>query len=208
MQGTDTHWSVSIDPSTGSQDELFVSGNRVVWFNGLDPACKVVKISYTMESNILQAFWCQFELAREEEDNGGDQGTCSHMYIPHSSHTCTHSCTCHPHTYTHTHMPHPTYSHTCPHMHSCLHSYITSSNIIVKDTKNEEEEDIETVRGVCVREQESITLFLQTGAVHYVSLPFQVTTLYYTAFSERFPFGVDSCTLYYIDCLVCTMMLW
>ena len=116
MQGAAAHWSVSIDPSTGSHDKLFVSGNRVVWFNGLDPSSKAVKISYTMETNILQAFWCQFEIARNEKEDGGYKGTCLHIHRGYEG-TCSHN------------VIHRGYKGTCSHIHrgyegTCSHNVI------------------------------------------------------------------------------------
>lgn len=50
-------------------------------------------------------------------------------------------------------------------------NFLTLHFVISKDKPSD---DVKTVRGVCVREQEHMTLFLQTGAVYYVSLPFKV----------------------------------
>ena len=54
-------WQVAVDPETGSQDELFVRGNQVVWYCGLTPELKIARVSYSVETTVLQALWCQFE---------------------------------------------------------------------------------------------------------------------------------------------------
>ncbi len=54
-------WQVAVDPETGSQDELFVRGNQVVWYCGLTPELKIARVSYSVETVVLQALWCQFE---------------------------------------------------------------------------------------------------------------------------------------------------
>ncbi len=59
-------WQVAVDPETGSQDELFVRGNQVVWYCGLTPELKIARVSYSVETAVLQALWCQFE------DSSGD----------------------------------------------------------------------------------------------------------------------------------------
>ena len=70
---------------TGSQDELFVCGKRVVWYSGLHPSSRVVKVSYTMETAVLQALWCLFE-------DGDKEGAWCVCFL-----------VCRYHTYTHTH---------------------------------------------------------------------------------------------------------
>ena len=93
------------DPATGCHGELCVSGSRVVWYEGLHPHNRTVRKVYSVESEILQAFWCVF---REE-------GVCS-----------------------------------------------------------SDRED-QLLRCVCVREHSCLTFFMQTGAVHYIPLPFLVS---------------------------------
>ena len=56
-------WAVTEDPTTGCHGELCVSGSRVVWYEGLHPHNRTVRKVYSVESEILQAFWCEF---REE----------------------------------------------------------------------------------------------------------------------------------------------
>ena len=59
-----------------AEQELCVRGNRVVWLEGLNPRVRTVKKVYSVETDILQAFWCQFSRAcwsrwrrpREKED--------------------------------------------------------------------------------------------------------------------------------------------
>ncbi|KAL5463582.1 hypothetical protein EMCRGX_G032493 [Ephydatia muelleri] len=88
-------WSVRKDKATGCTHELFVSGNTVTWFEGIDTANRLVKNLYCVETTALQAYWCQFY----EKGNA-------------------------------------------------------------------------ILRCVCVRESSCLTLFMETGAVHYVPLPF------------------------------------
>ena len=99
-----------MNPSTGSSDELYVSGRRVVWFEGLNPRTRTVKKVYNVDTDVLQAFWCRFRGAKGQKKEAGK-----------------------------------------------------------KDKENED-----GVECVCVRESKCLTLFMQTGAVHYVSLPFLV----------------------------------
>ena len=86
------------DKATGCTHELFVSGNTVTWFEGIDTANRLVKNLYCVETTALQAYWCQFY----EKGNA-------------------------------------------------------------------------ILRCVCVRESSCLTLFMETGAVHYVPLPFLVS---------------------------------
>ncbi len=37
-------WQVAVDPETGSQDELFVRDNQVVWYCGLTPELKIAVV--------------------------------------------------------------------------------------------------------------------------------------------------------------------
>ncbi len=60
-------WQVAVDPETGSQDELFVRGNQVVWYCGLTPELKIARVSYSVETAV-HALWCQFE----ELESSGD----------------------------------------------------------------------------------------------------------------------------------------
>ena len=102
-------WTVTDDPATGCHGELCVSGSCVVWYEGLHPQNRTVGKVYSVESEILQAFWCQF---REE-------GVCS------------------------------------------------------SDGKSRR--GSQSLRCVCVREHSCLTFFMQTGAVHYIPLPFLVS---------------------------------
>ena len=104
-------WAVTEDPTTGCHGELCVSGSRVVWYEGLHPHNRTVRKVYSVESEILQAFWCEF---REE-------GVCS------------------------------------------------------SDGKSRR--GSQSLRCVCVREHSCLTFFMQTGAVHYIPLPFLVSRL-------------------------------
>ncbi len=44
-------------------------GRKVTWFQGLDPATQTIKKVYSVDSPILQAFWCRFP-----EEGGGVRG--------------------------------------------------------------------------------------------------------------------------------------
>ena len=104
---------MSTDPLTGASHELCVHGNRVVWLEGLNPGVRTIKKVYSVETDILQAFWCRFKTRKarstEREDREGDR------------------------------------------------------------------RDEDGLLCLCVREQNCLTLFLQTGAIHYVPLPFLVS---------------------------------
>ena len=72
---------MSVNSFTGSSDELYVSGRRVVWFEGLNPGTRTVKKVYSVDTDVLQAFWCHFRGVRgqtkeagkkEKEDDGVD----------------------------------------------------------------------------------------------------------------------------------------
>ena len=102
-------WLVTEDPATGCHGELCVSGSRVVWYEGLHPHNRTVRKVYSVESEILQAFWCQF---REES---------------------------------------------------------------VSPSGGESRREDQSLRCVCVREHSCLTFFMQTGAVHYIPLPFLVS---------------------------------
>ncbi len=65
---------MAIDPETGSQDELFVRGNQVVWYCGLTPELKIARVSYSVETAV-QALWCQFE------DSSGDSEWVGAWYL-------------------------------------------------------------------------------------------------------------------------------
>ena len=68
---TSQHYlSVSADPTTGAVSELCVQGNRVVWLEGLNPQVRTVKKVYSVETEVLQAFWCQFRTRRRSEREG------------------------------------------------------------------------------------------------------------------------------------------
>ncbi len=49
------------NPETDCPEELCVYGNRVIWLNGLVPEIRWERLSYSVETPILQALWCQFE---------------------------------------------------------------------------------------------------------------------------------------------------
>ena len=128
---TQISWSVRTDPLTGANHELCVHGNRVVWLEGLNPGVRTVKKVYSVETDILQVFWCRFRTRKtrsytdKEDREGGREGRKERergdgLYVG-----------------------------------------------------GEREEDGSLC--ICVREQNCLTLFLQTGAVHYVPLPFVVS---------------------------------
>lgn len=100
---------VTEDPASGCHGELCVSGSRVVWYEGLHPHNRTVRKVYSVESEILQAFWCQF---REEG---------------------------------------------------------------VSPSGGKSRREDQSLRCVCVREHSCLTFFMQTGAVHYIPLPFLVS---------------------------------
>lgn len=62
-------WCVGINPESGSRDELVVGDCRVIWYQGLDPSTQTVCKVYTVDTPILQAFWCNFS-----ESEGGAKG--------------------------------------------------------------------------------------------------------------------------------------
>jgi len=99
---------VTEDSITGCYGELCVSGNRVVWYEGLHPHNKTVRKVYSVESEVLQTFWCTFGESVSSSD-GGSSG------------------------------------------------------------------EGHSLRCLCVREHTCLTLFMQTGGVHYVPLPFLVS---------------------------------
>ena len=115
---------MTTDPLTGAAHELCVQGNRVVWLEGLNPAVRAVKKVYSVETDILQAFWCRFRAkkprgAGREECEGDREG---------------------------------------------------------KKEREGAKRSEDGLLSICVREQNCLTLFLQTGAVHYVPLPFLVSS--------------------------------
>jgi len=99
---------VTEDPVTGCYGELCVSGNQVVWYEGLHPHNQTVRKVYSVETEVLQTFWCTFRESVSSND-GGSSG-----------------------------------------------------------------ED-HSLRCVCVREHTCLNLFMQTGGVHYIPLPFLVS---------------------------------
>lgn len=115
---------MTADPLTGAAQELCVRGNRVVWLEGLSPGVRTVKKVYSVETDILQAFWCRFRAKKPRGDGKGD----------------------------------------------------------VEEREERKERDKGAKRSedgllcICVREQNCLTLFLQTGAVHYIPLPFLVSS--------------------------------
>lgn len=120
-----TSWSVTTDPLTGAAHELCVQGNRVVWLEGLNPAVQTVKKVYSVETDIIQAFWCRFRVRKPRSDGKDYEGD--------------------------------------------------------REGRKERESDKRSGDGllcICVREQNCLTLFLQTGAVHYVPLPFLVSNIH------------------------------
>ena len=102
-------WLVTEDQATGCHGYLCVSGSCVVWYEGLHPHNQTVRKVYSVESEILQAFWCQF---REES---------------------------------------------------------------VSPSGGESRREDRSLRCVCVREHSCLTFFMQSGAVHYIPLPFLVS---------------------------------
>ena len=100
---------VTEDPVTGCYGELCVSGNRVVWYEGLHPHNQTVRKVYSVETEVLQTFWCTFRESVFSSD-GGSSG------------------------------------------------------------------EGHSLRCLCVREHTCLTLFMQTGGVHYIPLPFLVST--------------------------------
>ena len=75
----------------------------MIWYEGLHPHNRTLKKVYSVEGEVLQAFWCEFP-------------------------------------------------------------------------RGEKVEEQQLLRCVCVREDSCMTLFMETGAVHYVPLPFLVRT--------------------------------
>ena len=117
---------MTADPLTGAPQELCVLGNRVVWLEGLNPGVRTVKKVYSVETDIVQAFWCRFRAKKPRSDRKDGAG------------------------------------------------------------EREEWKEREGVKRsedgllcICVREQNCLTLFLQTGAVHYVPLPFIVSSVHH-----------------------------
>lgn len=102
-------WMVTEDSASGCHGNLCVSGSRVVWYEGLHPYNRTVRKVYSVESEILQAFWCQF------------------------------------------------------------------SKESVSPSGGESRRGDQSLRCVCVREHSCLTFFMQTGAVHYIPLPFLVS---------------------------------
>ena len=102
-------WMVTEDSASGCHGNLCVSGSRVVWYEGLHPHNRTVRKVYSVESEILQAFWCQF------------------------------------------------------------------SKESVSPSGGESRRGDQSLRCVCVREHSCLTFFMQTGAVHYIPLPFLVS---------------------------------
>ena len=101
----------------------------MVWLEGLNPAVRTVKKVYSVETEILQAFWCRFRSKNSDKDRG---------------------------------------------RRSTPHGDIDGGD----SGREKTERDVDS-RGlvcICVREQSCLTLFLQTGAVHYVPLPFPVSS--------------------------------
>ena len=99
---------VTEDPVTGCYGELCVSGNQVVWCEGLHPHNQTVRKVYSVKTEVLQTFWCTFSESMSSND-GGSSG------------------------------------------------------------------EGHSLRCVCVREHTCLTLFMQTGGVHYIPLPFLVS---------------------------------
>ena len=95
---------VTEDPITGCYGELCVSGKQVVLYEGLHPHNKTVGKVYSVETEVLQAFWFTFS---ESDESLSGEG---------------HSLRC-----------------------------------------------------LCLREHTCLTLFMQTGGVHYIPLPFLVS---------------------------------
>ena len=60
QQQQQVSWQVCENPDSGSLDELCVSGNHVIWTEGLDPSCRRVVKSYSMDGPVLQALCCSF----------------------------------------------------------------------------------------------------------------------------------------------------
>ena len=116
---------MAADPLTGAAQELCVRGNRVVWLEGLNPGVRAVKKVYSVETDILQAFWCRFRATRKPCSSGGGEKDGDRGEIDQG--------------------------------------------------KEGAKRSGEGVLCICVREQSCLTLFLQTGAVHYVPLPFLVS---------------------------------
>jgi hypothetical protein len=103
----------------------------VVWLEGLNPGVRAVKKVYSVETDIIQAFWCRFrKVAKKPRSDGKDDEE--------------------------------------------------GEREEGKERRREEGEGDrrsgEGVLCICVREQNCLTLFLQTGAVHYVPLPFLVSS--------------------------------
>ena len=42
----------------------------MVWLEGLNPAVRTVKKVYSVETEILQAFWCRFRSKNSDKDRG------------------------------------------------------------------------------------------------------------------------------------------
>ena len=99
---------VTEDTVTGCYGELCVSGNQVVWYEGLHPHNQTVRKVYSVETEVLQIFWCTFSESVSSSD-GGSSG------------------------------------------------------------------EGHSLRCLCVREHTCLTLFMQTGGVHYIPLPFLVS---------------------------------
>ena len=97
-------WCVSVNPESGSHDQLLVGDEQVIWYQGLDPSTQTVHKVYSVGTTILQAFWCNFTEG-ETKSKGRVKGCGS----------------------------------------------------------------------VCIREQDCLTIYLETGAVHHVPFPFPVS---------------------------------
>lgn len=89
-----------MDPKSATLDELIVEGQKqVIWYHGLDPYCRVIHKVYSVDTPVVQAFWCHFS---EGEDSVA----------------------------------------------------------------------------VCIQEESCLGVYMETGAVHYASFPFQVSLVY------------------------------
>lgn len=98
----------------------------MVWLEGLNPGVRAVKKVYSVETDIIQAFWCRFRATKKPHSGSGKDGDRGE----------------------------------------------------IDQGKEGTKMSGEGVLCICVREQNCLTLFLQTGAVHYVPLPFLVSYKY------------------------------
>ena len=79
---------VTEDTVTGCYGELCVSGNQVVWYEGLHPHNQTVRKVYSVESEVLQTFWCTFSESASSNDGGSSGEDHSLRCLCVREHTC------------------------------------------------------------------------------------------------------------------------